>query len=158
MRTLVLLGIAVLLSACGGQSDGGQNVGEQNRGPAAVATQGEGIPNAAAIDHNDAIRVARHERIWNRPIALSASALDFSSQTAAPQTLKVSANYPAIVYVASSNERIFTVSPSLAYIPGAYGGSVTFTISPREPGRADLGIIDTALEGSVVPVTTGETR
>src|SRR5271155_702831 len=147
LRVIGALTLATSLAACGGTS-----------GPASVPSAGSGttsqaaaIPNPNHVTADDAVKVARHQRSWLRPLKVSPTSFDFT--TSATQTLTVSSFYPAIVFVGSADPSIATISPSFAFVPGFSGGSAHFHLTPHANGTTFLGAIDTQLAAAIIPVT-----
>jgi YVTN family beta-propeller protein len=147
IRRFRLVGAALIaagfLSACGGTG----NVASATRPEISRDSQ------SAATSPQGALRAAQSADLLLGPLTVAPSSAALTLPTA--QTLTVTVAIKTIVFATSSDPRIATVSPSFVTVDTltAGSGTATFTVTPKEVGKASIELLDVELAHANVPVT-----
>ena len=156
LRMSTLLIIAGFLSACSGASNVAPTTAPPlpNNGVQAAAAnpQSEAGSNGA-VSSKDALAIAQRRDSSHATLPVAPSSLTLTLPN--PQTLTVTVKRKTVVFAASSDPEIATVSPNYVVVNTITSGSgtATFTVTPRASGKAFIGLIDSQWMYAIVPVT-----
>jgi len=154
LYTLVLVACAATLAACsGGAVTPSSNSGTNSADLAAAAS----VTNPHGVGLKDALDVALHGRSFGPRLRAQPTSLQLVPGQVT--NVAISSSFPVILFAASSNTKVVTVSPDIALVGGPFGNSVALRVTASSTLKgppfvyiASVGAIDTLLATVQIPV------